>query len=309
MIAGAGSPFGLALWLAFSVVLAVVGVVLLKAHSAPLARRARALGAGGAAPAGSTAGQAKARVGALLISAATAAQSRIRLPASLVPDPGGKLAQAGYRSGEAKSLFLAAILLLPPAAALAGAALLPLVVAGLSPLLALLLGGAAGVAAPSLWLRNKTTHRQQAIRTGFPDMLDLFVICVEAGLSPDAAMARVARELAPALPELADEIGLTAIELGFLPNRRDAFTNLERRVPIEEVRNFVALFQQTERYGTPLAAALRTQAAETRAAALMRVEERAARLPAILTVPMILFILPPLFIVLIGPVVVQLLAM
>jgi tight adherence protein C len=163
------------------------------------------------------------------------------------------------------------------------------------------------MAMPVLFLRQRIAARRAAIAEAFPDFLDLLVICVEAGISLDAALRRVAEVLAPASPALADEIGLAAIELGFLPNRADAFANLARRVPLAEVRGLVALFQQTERYGTPLAAALRVQAAEGRNAALVRVEERMARLPALLTVPMILFILPPLFIVLVGPVAIRLL--
>lgn len=303
----AASPWLPALLMAAALLLSAFGAVLLRAHVAPMARRARAMA--GAGDTGAPRGSARMLVSTLLLSLSAALQARLGAASSRLPDPGQKLAEAGYRSQEARSLFLAALLLLPPALAVAGGLFLPLAVAGLSPLAGLVLGGGFGVAAPFLFVRNATTKRRQAIRAGFPDMLDLFVICIEAGLSLDAAMARVARELAPALPELSDELGLTAIELGFLPNRADAFANLERRMPIDETRNLVALFQQTERYGTPLAAALRTQAAEARNAALMRVEERAARLPAILTVPMILFILPPLFIVLIGPVIVQLLAM
>jgi tight adherence protein C len=143
---------------------------------------------------------------------------------------------------------------------------------------------------------------------GFPDALDLLVICVESGLSIDAAIARVAGELGRAHPVLGEELRHAAVELRFLPDRADALANLEARTGIDGVRALVALLHQTERFGTPLADALRTLAAEMRTAAFLRVEERAARLPAVLTVPMILFILPPLFIVLIGPVIAQLLA-
>lgn len=303
-----GQPLSAILLLATATGLALAGALLLRAHASPIARRARALGDSASTADRSPGASMTARFGPLFLSLAAGAVERLKLPASLLPNLGLWLARAGHRAPHARLYFLMACLLLAPSGALAAGLIAPLIIPDVSPLARLLAGAGLGVAAPFLWLKNATVHRQQAIRAGFPDMLDLFVICIEAGLSMDAAMARVARELAPALPELADELGLTAIELGFLPDRADAFGNLQRRVPLDEVNNLIALFQQTERYGTPLAAALRTEAAESRAAALLRVEERAARLPAILTVPMILFILPPLFIVLIGPVIVQLLA-
>ena len=135
-----------------------------------------------------------------------------------------------------------------------------------------------------------------------PDALDLLVICAEAGLTvDDAAFNRVAKELGKAYPELGDEFGLTAIELGFLNERRQAFENLATRVDLEAVRGVVTTMIQTEKYGTPLASALRVLSAEFRNERMMRAEEKAARLPAIMTVPLILFILPTLFIVILGP--------
>jgi tight adherence protein C len=155
--------------------------------------------------------------------------------------------------------------------------------------------------APDIWLKNKVTKRSHAIRKGLPDALDLLVICAEAGLTVDAAFGRVARELGKAYPELGDEFGLTAIELGFLAERRQAFENLAARVDLEAVRGVVTTMIQTEKYGTPLASALRVLSAEFRNERMMRAEEKAARLPAIMTVPLILFILPVLFIVILGP--------
>jgi tight adherence protein C len=127
------------------------------------------------------------------------------------------------------------------------------------------------------------------------------VICAEAGLTVDAAFGRVSKELGKAYPELGDEFGLTAIELGFLNERRNAFENLADRVDLEAVRGVVTTMIQTEKYGTPLASALRVLSAEFRHARMMRAEEKAARLPAIMTVPLILFILPTLFVVILGP--------
>jgi tight adherence protein C len=155
--------------------------------------------------------------------------------------------------------------------------------------------------APDIWLTNKVKKRSDAVRKGLPDALDLLVICAEAGLTVDAAFNRVAKELGKAYPELGDEFGLTAIELGFLNERRNAFENLAERVDLEAVRGVVTTMIQTEKYGTPLASALRVLSAEFRNDRMMRAEEKAARLPAIMTVPLILFILPVLFVVILGP--------
>jgi tight adherence protein C len=155
--------------------------------------------------------------------------------------------------------------------------------------------------APDIIVKNKITKRTAAIRKGLPDALDLLVICAEAGLTVDAAFHRVAKELGKAYPELGDEFALTAIELGFLTDRRSAFENLAMRVDLDSVRGVVTTMIQTEKYGTPLASALRVLSAEFRHERMMRAEEKAARLPAIMTVPLILFILPVLFIVILGP--------
>jgi tight adherence protein C len=155
--------------------------------------------------------------------------------------------------------------------------------------------------AADLYLTNLVTKRTDAIRKGLPDALDLLVICAEAGLTVDAAFNRVAKELGRGYPELGDEFALTAIELGFLTERRTAFENLAYRVNLDSIRGVVTTMIQTEKYGTPLASALRVLSAEFRNDRMMRAEEKAARLPAIMTVPLILFILPTLFIVILGP--------
>src|SRR3954471_21909164 len=143
--------------------------------------------------------------------------------------------------------------------------------------------------APDIWLKNKVTKRSHAIRKGLPDALDLLVICAEAGLTVDAAFNRVSKELGKAYPELGDEFQLTAIELSFLTERRMAFENLANRVKLDAVKGVVTTMIQTEKYGTPLASALRVLSAEFRHQRMMRAEEKAARLPAIMTVPLILF--------------------
>lgn len=159
----------------------------------------------------------------------------------------------------------------------------------------------AGYKGPELFLKNKANKRTAEIRKGLPDALDLLVICAEAGLTVDAAFNRVAKELGRAYPELGDEFALTAIELSFLTERRQAFENFAYRVDLDAVKGVVTTMIQTERYGTPLASALRVLSAEFRNERMMRAEEKAARLPAIMTVPLILFILPVLFIVILGP--------
>ena len=217
-----------------------------------------------------------------------------------------KLAQAGIRS---KDLAVAVIF---------GRMVLPIVGGGAAAVLLYLVHafpdwsdfkrfGAFAVAllvsykAPDLFLQNKITKRSAAIRKGRPDALDLLVICAEAGLTVDAAFGRVAKELGRAYPELGDEFQLTAIELSFLTERRQAFENLASRVDLEALRGVVTTMIQTEKYGTPLASALRVLSAEFRHERMMRAEAKAARLPAIMTVPLILFILPTLFVVILGP--------
>ncbi len=158
-----------------------------------------------------------------------------------------------------------------------------------------------GYKAPDIWLSNKISKRSKEIRKGLPDALDLLVICAEAGLTVDAAFNRVSKELGKAYPELGEEFALTSIELGFLTDRRMAFENLANRIDLEAVRGVVTTMIQTEKYGTPLASALRVLSAEFRNERMMRAEEKAARLPAIMSLPLILFILPTLFIVILGP--------
>jgi tight adherence protein C len=158
-----------------------------------------------------------------------------------------------------------------------------------------------GFFAPGIYIQNLTTKRAKCLQMGLPDALDLMVICAEAGLSLDATLNRVSRELENTWPELAEEVGITAAELTFLPDRRQAFENLNQRTDLSAIRGVVNTLTQTAKFGTPLAHSLRVLAAEYRDARMFRAEEKAARLPALMTVPMILFILPTLFIVLLGP--------
>lgn len=216
-----------------------------------------------------------------------------------------KLAHAGYRNRELAVMVIAARMVLPIVLGLAAFILLYVVEIypdwQMKRVAALGFAVFIGYKGPELFLKNKADKRTTEIRKGLPDALDLLVICAEAGLTVDAAFNRVAKELGRAYPELGDEFALTAIELSFLSERKMAFDNLAYRVDLESVRGVVTTMVQTERYGTPLASALRVLSAEFRNERMMRAEEKAARLPAIMTVPLILFILPVLFIVILGP--------
>ncbi len=158
-----------------------------------------------------------------------------------------------------------------------------------------------GAYLPDILVRNAAQKRKAAVGKALPDALDLMVICSEAGLSLDATLTRVSQEMQKTAPELSDEFSLTSLELGFLPDRRVALQNLAERTDLTVIRGMVSTLLQAERYGTPLAHSLRVLSAESREERAMKAEEKAARLPALLTVPMIVFILPPLFVVLIGP--------
>ncbi len=214
------------------------------------------------------------------------------------------LMRAGLRSREALVVFIFAKLALPLAALLLVVPPLLVELSGLTPPVRLAVAAAVvGVAflLPDLVIGRRARIRRQRIQKSLPDALDLLVVCAEAGLALDAALERVARELARGAPELADELTVTGSELTFLPDRRQALHNLARRVDLAGMRALTSTLIQTERYGTPLATSLRVLADELRERRLIRAEEKAARLPAVLTVPLIVFILPALFVVLAGP--------
>jgi tight adherence protein C len=220
-----------------------------------------------------------------------------------------KLSQAGLRSRDSVIVFLFFKAAMPVLlAAVTFLAVYLLEVGDLAPtsrLLAVLGGAALGFFVPELYVNNLVKKRQLLLARALPDGLDLLVICAESGLSLDAALDRVANEIGEASAALAEELSLTSIELGFLPERRQALLNLNRRTNLPSIRGVVNTLLQTEKYGTPLSQSLRVLANEFRDQRLLKAEEKAARLPATLTVPMILFILPVLFIVLVGPAVIQ----
>lgn len=215
------------------------------------------------------------------------------------------LARAGWRSRDHVVLYLFAKTFLPfGAGVLTSVVVFGMPVFDLSfEMCALIALGATvlGAYLPDIVIHNAQSKRKQALTKGLPDSLDLLVICAEAGLSLDAALKRVAAEMGKATPEIADEFQMTSIELSYLPDRRQALDNLNRRTDLASIRGVVNTLTQTEKYGTPLAQSLRVLSAEFRHERMMRAEEKAAKLPATLTVPLILFILPSLFVVLLGP--------
>jgi len=229
-------------------------------------------------------------------------QARIRM----------RMARAGRRRGSVP-LYLAAKLALT--AGLGGLGLLFVLVHPMAPdsllarSLAVLGGAGLGAFVPELILRGRAGERQKKINTSLPDALDLLVICAEAGLSLDVAIDRVARELGGAAPELADELDLLAAELRLLPERQTALDNFAARTDLPAVRSLVATLAQAQKYGTSLAQSMRVISAEVRQQRMLSVEERAARIPAMISVPLILFILPAIFLVVAGPAALQVLEM
>ena len=159
----------------------------------------------------------------------------------------------------------------------------------------------AGFYAPNLYISNRVSKRKFSIQRAWPDALDLMLICVESGMSVELAFRKVADEIGTASAELAEELVLTNAELSFLQERRQAFENLANRTGLDSVRSVMQALTQAEKYGTPVATALRVLSAESREMRLNEAEKKAAALPPKLTVPMILFFLPVLFIVILGP--------
>lgn len=220
-----------------------------------------------------------------------------------------RLAQGGWRTKESLVTFLFLKISLPflfggiAALFLFGsqAFALPPIVKTLIAMIAVV----CGAYLPEVLLANAIQKRRTKIMKGLPDALDLLVICVEAGLGLDAALNRVADEMGRSYPELADEFALTAVELGFLNERRQALKNLTNRADLAAIRGVVNTLMQTEKYGTPLAQSLRVLSSEFRNERMMKAEEKAAKLPATLTVPLVVFIMPALFVVLLGPAVLR----
>jgi tight adherence protein C len=217
-----------------------------------------------------------------------------------------KLRAAGFRSENALNTFLVARFLLPflflAVAAFWVFGLGNLADKGLPIRLFIVIGIAyIGFYAPNIYISNRMGKRQHSIKRAWPDALDMMLICVESGISIEAAMRRVSEELGEQSPALAEEMVLTTAELSFLPDRRAALDNLATRTQIDLVRSVTQALMQADRYGTPVATALRVLAQEGRDERMNEAEKKAAALPPKLTVPMILFFLPVLVAVILGP--------
>ena len=216
-----------------------------------------------------------------------------------------KLAMAGYRGQGHLTTFLF-MRLITPLAIFAVAALYLLVLShGDRPLYLNLVyaigAGLLGSFLPSILLKNTIEKRQMSVRAAWPDCLDLLLLCVEAGMSMEHAFKRVGREIGHQSPELAEELALTTAELAFLEDRGRAYDNLGRRTGLDGVKSVMTALIQADRYGTSVGQALRVMAEEGREQRMMEAEKKAASLPPKLTVPLILFFLPVLFIVIIAP--------
>ena len=220
-----------------------------------------------------------------------------------------KLARAGLRTKDALVAFTFFKIALPFVCGAGGLVFVNMVTTDETPfmgrILMALVIAVMGFFLPDFYVKSLAGKRQKLLQKGLPDALDLLVVCAQAGLSLDAAIARVAREISFSSPTIGEEFSLTALELGFLPERRQALDNLKERTGLKEIQGVVSTLIQSEKYGTPLAYALQVLTAEFRRERLMRAEEKAARLPAIMTLPLALFILPTLFMVVIGPAIIQ----
>lgn len=216
-----------------------------------------------------------------------------------------KLVMAGYR-GQAPYVTFLFFRLVMPIVFLIGAILYVFVISNMQQPTPTKIGiclGATwfGMQAPMLFLKNAITKRQQSVKRAFPDALDLLLICIESGMSIEAAFRRVSQEIGSQSIALAEEFSLTTAELSYLQDRKTAYENLAKRTGTEGVKSVCLALQQSERYGTPLGHTLRVMAQENRDMRMNEAEKKAAALPPKLTVPMIVFFLPVLFVVILGP--------
>ena len=224
-----------------------------------------------------------------------------------------KLVQAGYRGQAPYITYLFFRMVTPAASALFAAVYLFVVLDFHQPAMVKLgmciAAAYIGMHAPLMFLKNRIARRQLSIRRAFPDTLDLLLICVESGMSIETAFKKVSDEVGSQSVALAEELTLTTAELSYLPDRRQAYENLAKRTDLDGVKSVCMALQQAERYGTPLANMLRVMAQENRDMRMAEAEKKAAGLPPKLTVPMILFFLPVLFIVILGPAAIKVMAL
>jgi len=224
-----------------------------------------------------------------------------------------KLIQAGYRGQAPYVTFLFVRMVTPVVAFMAAAFYLFLVLDFNQPatvkIVICIAAAYLGMHLPLMLLKSKIQKRQLSIKRAFPDTLDLLLICVESGMSIEAALRKVSDEIGSQSVPLAEELTLTMAELSFLQDRRQAYENLAKRTDLEGVRSVCMALQQAERYGTPLASMLRVMAQENRDMRMSEAEKKAAGLPPKLTVPMILFFLPVLFVVILGPAAIKVMAL
>jgi len=216
-----------------------------------------------------------------------------------------KLTQAGYR-GQAPYITFLFFRLVTPILLFVAVALYVFVIAHLDKSMVIKLGmciGGAylGLQGPMLFINNAIAKRQLSIKRAFPDALDLLLICIESGMSIEAAFRKVAAEIVTQSVALSEEFTLTTAELSYLQDRKVAYENLAKRTGLEGVKSVCLALMQSERYGTPLGQSLRVMAQENRDMRMNEAEKKAAALPPKLTVPMILFFLPVLFVVILGP--------
>jgi tight adherence protein C len=216
-----------------------------------------------------------------------------------------KLTQAGYR-GQAPYITFLFFRLVTPIVLLVATALYVFLISHMDKSTTVKIGicvGAAflGLQAPMLFLKNAITKRQLSIKRAFPDALDLLLICIESGMSIETAFRKVSVEIVTQSIALSEEFTLTTAELSYLQDRKMAYENLAKRTGLEGVKSVCLALMQSERYGTPLGQSLRVMAQENRDMRMNEAEKKAAALPPKLTVPMILFFLPVLFVVILGP--------
>jgi len=220
-----------------------------------------------------------------------------------------KLAQAGFRGPQPVSTFYFFRFVMPFVFAVITAIYIYLIndfgLIGMQKMCACMAALAIGYYAPNVYISNVAQKRRESIVAAFPDSLDLLLICVESGMSIEAAIQKVGAEVGSSSMELAEEMSLLTAELSYLPDRRLAYEGLARRTNHPGIKSVSTAMIQAERYGTPLGAALRVMAKENRELRLSAAEKKAAALPAQLTVPMILFFLPVLFVVILGPAIIK----